>query len=198
MWLIIQVNDFISRHVVGCSKLATNYRVQFQIIFLHKIVRTYISEGDPTTMCVNLSLNDIYRDPPPLRTILTSLRISEASKPTSNILHSDKNRSPSSDWESFATKPSRLVSFLGCMVGFSKSPSLTKKGGSKIEEDTFCDRVASRSESTNPVQGAAWKFKSADEDGTDCEFPIPLSRLCCSVGQFLTFLLEDTEPPWTG
>ena len=39
-------------------------------------------------MCVNLSLKDIYREPPPLRTILTSFRISHASKPTSNILHS--------------------------------------------------------------------------------------------------------------
>ena len=28
-------------------------------------------------MCVNLSLNDIYWDPPPLRTILTNLRILE-------------------------------------------------------------------------------------------------------------------------
>ena len=32
-------------------------------------------------MCVNLSLNDIYWDPPPLCTVLTSLRISETSKP---------------------------------------------------------------------------------------------------------------------
>ena len=55
-----------------------------QIIFSLKRVRTYyIFEGDPTTMYVNLSLNDIYWDPPPLHTILTSLRISE----TLNSLH---------------------------------------------------------------------------------------------------------------
>jgi len=63
-------------------------------------------------MCVNLSFKDKHWEPPPLRTILISLSISEASKPTSYILQSAKYLSLSSDSESVATARLKFNSLL--------------------------------------------------------------------------------------
>lgn len=166
----------------------TNYGI------LMELQETYISDGAPTIICVSLSLKDIYRDPPPLRTRLTNLRISEASNPISNILHSDRYKSLSSDCESLATSASTFVSPVQAVT--SPSPSLTKAEESENIEDIFCERVASTSKSPNPEQGT--DDSAAIAEGLGTELPITLSWTCWPVKQVFMPLFELTRPPWTG
>lgn len=145
-------------------------------------------------MCVNCSLRDIYREPPPLRTMLTNLRISEASKPTIWILQFNKYRSLSSDRESSATQLSMSIELLGCIQGGVQS-SLTGTDTSEIVEAIFCERVVSTSASGTPSHEISWWVV---ECGPHCEFLTSLFWFCCAFKEFLWLFAEVAGPFWTG
>ena len=139
---------------------------------------TYSSEGAPSIICVSFSFNKIWRDPPPLRIILSSLNNSFSSKPTREILQFDKYRSSFSASVSSATWLSTCISFASWTPGAPTISVLLIFEESPNEAGTHCDVDT---ESSIDVAGTGWKLALA----------LLISGLCCSLSEVFKPLEAD-------